>query len=308
GQDGTDGINGRSVLSGSVAPTTEGADGDFYINTSTWEIYGPKDGSWGDPTSLIGPEGPQGPQGEQGPPGEPGQDGLPLEKFYDVMAYGAVGDGISDDTAAIQQALDDCAAAGGGTVYLPAKTFSISSRLAIGANTVVWAYGATISRASGPLICNCEVEQLPPTEPRTPVRRARSTPSIQKPSWSRLSPYWTSIRPTGWSSTRSATAWRRTASSTDSSTPETGPSQRPSRAMSPCRGRHPSDISTAPTVRTSPFGDVSWDPTPSPVPVPTADWSAATPSATACTGGSPWRTAWWNPPWTTASADTGGAT
>lgn len=160
GQDGTDGINGRSVLSGSVAPTTEGADGDFYINTSTWEIYGPKDGSWGDPTSLIGPEGPQGPQGEQGPPGEPGQDGLSLEKFYDVMAYGAVGDGISDDTAAIQQALDDCAAAGGGTVYLPAKTFSISSRLAIGANTVVWAYGATISRASGPLICNFKGSDL----------------------------------------------------------------------------------------------------------------------------------------------------
>jgi polygalacturonase len=38
---------------------------------------------------------------------------------YDVRGYGAKGDGITKDTAAIQAAFDAAAAHGGGTVYLP---------------------------------------------------------------------------------------------------------------------------------------------------------------------------------------------
>jgi hypothetical protein len=64
GAAGADGSDGKTVLSGTVAPTTEGVDGDFYINTTTDEIYGPKtSGSWGSPTSLVGPTGPTGPAG-----------------------------------------------------------------------------------------------------------------------------------------------------------------------------------------------------------------------------------------------------
>jgi hypothetical protein len=49
------------VLNGTVAPTTEGVDGDFFINTTTSTIYGPKTGGvWGAGTSLIGPPGPAG--------------------------------------------------------------------------------------------------------------------------------------------------------------------------------------------------------------------------------------------------------
>jgi hypothetical protein len=58
GIDGNDGIDGKSILNGVVNPTTEGDDGDFYINTITNEIFGPKEaGTWGSGTSLIGPQG-----------------------------------------------------------------------------------------------------------------------------------------------------------------------------------------------------------------------------------------------------------
>ncbi|MES2807025.1 MAG: hypothetical protein V4619_00270, partial [Bacteroidota bacterium] len=58
GTNGTNGTNGFSVLSGSVNPsnTSTGVNGDFYINTSNYTLFGPKTaGVWGDGVSLIPP-------------------------------------------------------------------------------------------------------------------------------------------------------------------------------------------------------------------------------------------------------------
>ena len=60
GVDGVDGADGRTLLNGVVDPTTEGADGDFYINTNTWYIFGPKATTWPAGVSLVGPTGPAG--------------------------------------------------------------------------------------------------------------------------------------------------------------------------------------------------------------------------------------------------------
>jgi hypothetical protein len=43
-----------------------------------------------------------------------------------VLDYGAVGDGVANDVAAIQSAIDACALIGGGTVYLPAGTYYVN--------------------------------------------------------------------------------------------------------------------------------------------------------------------------------------
>ena len=59
------GEDGRTIYNGSGSPSSGlGNEGDFYIDTDTWEIYGPKtSGSWGTGTSLVGPQGFQGTYG-----------------------------------------------------------------------------------------------------------------------------------------------------------------------------------------------------------------------------------------------------
>jgi formylglycine-generating enzyme required for sulfatase activity len=56
GPQGPAGVNGRTILSGTVAPATgTGVVGDFYLNTTTTALYGPKTTSgWGTPKSLAG--------------------------------------------------------------------------------------------------------------------------------------------------------------------------------------------------------------------------------------------------------------
>jgi hypothetical protein len=65
---GPQGPRGNSVLYGAGAPTGAiGIDGDFYINTSTNFIYGPRAaGVWPTGISLVGPQGIQGIQGVRG--------------------------------------------------------------------------------------------------------------------------------------------------------------------------------------------------------------------------------------------------
>lgn len=63
GDPGDPGPRGASILNGSGPPSSgDGENGDFWLDTSTFDLYGPKAaGAWpGSPTSLIGPQGPAG--------------------------------------------------------------------------------------------------------------------------------------------------------------------------------------------------------------------------------------------------------
>lgn len=58
---------------------------------------------------------------------------------FDIMGFGAVGDGITDDKAAIQAAIDAASAAGGGLVYIPKGTYRLDSGVRVQASGVVLA-------------------------------------------------------------------------------------------------------------------------------------------------------------------------
>jgi polygalacturonase len=55
--------------------------------------------------------------------------------LFNVLDHGALGDGASDDAPAIQAAIDACAAAGGGTVLLPAGRTYLSGSLQLRGHT-----------------------------------------------------------------------------------------------------------------------------------------------------------------------------
>ena len=62
-----------------------------------------------------------------------GLSALYAAEIYDVRSFGAKGDGVAKDTAAIQKALDACAGKG-GRVILPRGTF-LSGSIYVGSDT-----------------------------------------------------------------------------------------------------------------------------------------------------------------------------
>ena len=74
GVQGVPGIDGRTVLNGATNPLpAQGSVGDFYINTNSTTLFGPKAGSgWPAGVLLIGSQGIQGVPGPTGPQGPTG--------------------------------------------------------------------------------------------------------------------------------------------------------------------------------------------------------------------------------------------
>lgn len=68
--------------------------------------------------------------GESNPPPTPGPSTLPVNfAWFNVMDYGATGDGSTDDTDAIQATINAAVAAGGGVIYFPPGIYVIDGAL-----------------------------------------------------------------------------------------------------------------------------------------------------------------------------------
>lgn len=77
GSTGATGDDGTIILSGTTVPDpTKGRIGDFYLNLSTSDMYGPKtNDGWGTPYNLKGDKGNKGETGDKGEKGDKGDAG-----------------------------------------------------------------------------------------------------------------------------------------------------------------------------------------------------------------------------------------
>lgn len=64
--------------------------------------------------------------------------------FVDVKTFGATGDGVTDDSTAINDAVDSIASTG-GTIFFPAGIYSIGTRISLRSNVSLLGVGATAS-------------------------------------------------------------------------------------------------------------------------------------------------------------------
>ena len=64
--------------------------------------------------------------------------GLSAQTTYDVLSFGAKGDGLTDDAAAIQQAIDLCSQEGGGRVFFPRNRTFLAGPIELKSNVELY--------------------------------------------------------------------------------------------------------------------------------------------------------------------------
>ena len=118
-----------------------------------------------------------------------------LADTVSVKDFGAVGDGVTDDTAAIQAAVNAVRAAGGGTIYFPTGTYLVSTTIDLyqgtAVNLVVRGAGrtATTIRTSADIVVfnhaeSCVFEDFSVTQAGTAkTGRAFSTPTNKQAAY-----------------------------------------------------------------------------------------------------------------------------
>lgn len=171
---GIDGEDGRTVLNGTTVPDGGiGVDGDFYLRTTNYVIYGPKlGGDWGSGVSLVGPPGADGADGADGLDGVDGQsllngDGAPSgalgndgDMYLDYTNYdiygpktaGAWGSGTSllgtvgsDGKTILNGTVDPTTEGSNGDFYLNTVTSTLFGPKAAG----TWPTGVSLIGADG---------------------------------------------------------------------------------------------------------------------------------------------------------------
>ena len=133
GADGEDGADGATWLFGTSAPASSaGKNGDWYLNTSNWDIYNKASGAWTKKGNI---------KGDKGDKGDTGTRGSTIT--YGTAITGANTSGTIFSGSGIASALVN-------DLYINTSTYNIYRCTTAGAaNVARWAYVGCIKGATG---------------------------------------------------------------------------------------------------------------------------------------------------------------
>lgn len=97
GAKGDRGEDGAAWLTGTSVPSTQGVNGDFYLNTSNWDVYQKASGTWSKTGNIKGATGAKGDKGDQGATGAQGPKGDPFAIAKTYASISAMNTGYASD-------------------------------------------------------------------------------------------------------------------------------------------------------------------------------------------------------------------
>lgn len=103
GAKGDQGKDGATWITGTSAPSTQGVNGDFYLNTSNWDVYQKLSGTWTKKGNVQGATGAKGDKGDQGATGAQGAKGDPFAIAKTYASISAMNAGYSSDGVGVGQ-------------------------------------------------------------------------------------------------------------------------------------------------------------------------------------------------------------
>ncbi|WP_312432806.1 hypothetical protein [Lacrimispora sp.] len=97
GAKGDKGEDGSKWLTGTSAPSTQGVNGDYYLNTSNWDVYQKASGTWSKTGNIKGATGSKGDTGATGVTGAQGPKGDPFAIAKTYTSISAMNSGFASD-------------------------------------------------------------------------------------------------------------------------------------------------------------------------------------------------------------------
>ena len=132
------GSDGKSILYGTVAPTSQGVNGDLYLNISNWDMYAKESGSWVKKGNIKGATGAAGTAGTPGTNGQRGSQWFVGTGITGTSTTATVFSGSGVTSAIIND------------MYLNTSTSAVYRCTVAGAATVAkWVYVCNIKGLKG---------------------------------------------------------------------------------------------------------------------------------------------------------------